>query len=259
MFTHTAAYYDAVYSFKDYADEAERAHALIRARQKSDGDELLDVACGTGLHMAQLRRHYRVGGLDLDEGLLEIARRRLPDVPLHAGDMASFDLGKRFDAVVCLFSAIGYMTTIERLHAAIRRFVEHTKPGGVVLVEPWLGPEGFQDGHLSGIFLDEPELKLARMSVSRREGRVSVLDFEYLVGTPAGIERLSERHELGLFTVEEHLAAFGAAGLDAEHDPEGSRGGARTWRSSRRRRGGGRWAKTPRTVYEAVHEDAPEY
>jgi ubiquinone/menaquinone biosynthesis C-methylase UbiE len=44
---------------------------------------LLDVACGTGKHLEQLMRWYQVEGLDLDDGLLAIARERLPGVPLH--------------------------------------------------------------------------------------------------------------------------------------------------------------------------------
>jgi hypothetical protein len=45
-----------------------------------------------------------------------------------------------------------------------------------------------------------------------------------MIGTPASIEFLSERHELGLFTVEEYLGAFTAAGLAASWDERGLMG-----------------------------------
>ena len=35
------------------------------------------------------------------------------------------------------------------------------------------------------------------------------------------VEHFVEHHELALFTREEHLAAFRAAGLQVEHDEEG--------------------------------------
>src|SRR5262249_33858233 len=96
MFSRSADLYDAVYSFKDYAQEAERVHELVLERRPA-ASTLLDVACGTGRHLEQLRRWYDVTGIDLDPGLLTVARKRLPDVSLQEGDMRSFDLGRRFD------------------------------------------------------------------------------------------------------------------------------------------------------------------
>src|SRR3712207_7289123 len=53
---------------------------------------------------------------------------RYPDVRFHQGDMTDFDLGRRFDVVVCLFSAIGYVLTEERLRQTLANFrsEEHT-------------------------------------------------------------------------------------------------------------------------------------
>jgi hypothetical protein len=59
------------------------------------------------------------------------------------------------------------------------------------------------------------------MSVSAVEDGVSVLDFHYLVATPAGVEHFTERHEMGLFRHEDYVAAFTDAGLRVAHDPEG--------------------------------------
>jgi len=55
-----------------------------------------------------LRNHYEVEGLDISQELLTIAGQRNPGVPLHLGDMTNFDLGRAFDVVTCLFSAIAY-------------------------------------------------------------------------------------------------------------------------------------------------------
>jgi SAM-dependent methyltransferase len=99
-------FYDAIYSHKDYAAEAARVHELIRHRCPG-ARTLLDVACGTGRHLEQLRAWYHVEGLDLDTRLLAAAQARLPAVLLHEADMRDFALGCRFDAITCLFSAIG--------------------------------------------------------------------------------------------------------------------------------------------------------
>ena len=223
MFRQSARYYDAVYSWKDYAGEAERVHELVQAR-KPGAASLLDVACGTGAHLAELRRWYRCEGLDLEPDLRAVARERLPDVPLHQGDMRDFDLGRRFDAVTCLFSSIGYLMTVEALDAAIGAMARHLEPGGVLVIEPWLSPEAVRIPHVAAVFVDEPELKIARVNTIEVDGRISSFDLHFLVGTPEDVEHFVEHHELALFTREEHLAAFRAARLEVEHDEEGLMG-----------------------------------
>ena len=220
MFTNSAHFYAAVYSFKDYGSESRRLQALIEERSPGAAT-LLDVACGTGKHLEQLRAWYEVSGLDLDPQLLEIAQERLGDVELHEGDMTSFSLGRTFHVVTCLFSSIGYVGTVDRLDGAIAAMAAHLNPVGVLIVEPWLTPEEWVADRPHLLSVDEPDLKIARMTISGREGRLAIMNFEYLIGTPAGIEAFSERHAAALFTDEEYWLAFAAAGLSVEHDPEG--------------------------------------
>jgi SAM-dependent methyltransferase len=224
MFTRSARYYDALYSWKDYAGETSKLVTLIRERNPQ-ARTLLDVACGTGKHLELLREEFEVEGLDLDEQLLAIAGERLPGVPLHHGDMLGFDLGKRFDVVTCLFSAIAYARTTDNLSRAIRAMSDHLAPGGILVVEPFFSPEQWEPGHPWALFVDEPELKIARMDVAQPPtGRIARIEFHYLVGTPDGVDYFTEPHEIALFTNDEYLEAFRNAGLEPEHDPEGLMG-----------------------------------
>lgn len=224
MFYRSAAFYDAIYSFKDYEAEAARIHLLVEAHKRSPGNTLLDVACGTGKHLSFLRRHYRVQGLDLDPGLLAVARAENPGITFDEADMVSFELGRRFDVITCLFSSIGYAITAERMRQTVANLERHLAPGGVLLLEPWFTPEQYRPGLVGARFVDEPDLKIARINLSEIVEGVSVLDFQYLIGTPEGIEHFSERHELGLFTHSDYLGALEAAGLDAVHEAEGLMG-----------------------------------
>lgn len=224
MFEETARYYDRIYAFKDYAAEASKLRAIVEEELRTGGRRLLDVACGTGLHLEHLKAHFDAEGLDLSPELLEISRQRNPEVTHHLADMRTFELDARFDVITCLFSSIGYMTTVDDLHRAIERMAAHLVPGGLLIVEPWLTPDAWRPNTVHGLFIDEPELKIARVNTSLTEGRVSVFDLHHLIGTPQGTEHVVEHHELGLYTVDEMTEAFASVGLDVRYDPEGLTG-----------------------------------
>jgi ubiquinone/menaquinone biosynthesis C-methylase UbiE len=223
MFSKSAKFYDAIYKSmgKDHAVEAEKVHQLIQRHKRSTSNILLEVACGTGLHAAVLKKYYQIEGLDLDAEMLAVAQQNYPEIPFHQADMVDFDLGKEFDVITCLFSSIGYVKTKKRLNKAIQTMTKHLLPGGVLIVEPWFSPDQWQLGRVFALFVDQPDLKISRMSLGGIKGRLSILDFHYMVGTPQRIETFTERHELGLFTHEEYLEAFHKAGLEVIHDLEG--------------------------------------
>lgn len=223
MFSKTAQYYDKIYAAveKDYVAEVDKLHRFIQTHQRSQGKSLLDVACGTGLHTDLLGKYYQVAGLDLDRKMLAVARNQHPGIRFHQGDMADFHLSRQFDVIVCLFSSIGYVKTKSRLRKALKNMANHLVPGGVLLVEPWFTPEQWHPGRAFMTQVNEPDLKIVRMSYSRQRGKLSFIDFEYLVGTPQGIEHYAEIHELGLFTHQEYMEACKATGLTISHDPEG--------------------------------------
>ena len=220
MFTYSAQFYDALYHFKDYAAAAEQLHKLIQ-QTSPNATTLLDVACGTGQHLHYLRAYYQVEGLDLNEKLLEMARQRCPGILLHQANMVDFNLGRSFDIVTCLFSSIGYVKSVDYLEKAIANMARHLNPGGMLFVEPWFSPENYWVGKLTANFVDQPELKIAWMYVSKLEGRTSVFDIHYLVGTPQGIDHFTEQHKMGLFAKAEYLAAFRKCGLKVRYDAKG--------------------------------------
>jgi ubiquinone/menaquinone biosynthesis C-methylase UbiE len=222
-FTAGASFYDAIYAAKgkNYASEVEYVRRVIQKVKKSSGNRLLETACGTGAHTQHLVNQFDVVGLDKDREMLAIARQRLPGVRFYEADMANFALNDRFDVVICLFSSIGYVRKLERFRQAIRTMSEHLVPGGVLVVEPWLTPEEFHPGKVFATFVDQPELKIARMNVNVLRDGMSILDFNYLVCSPEGVRHFTEHHELGLFTHAQHVAAFRDSGLETSFDPSG--------------------------------------
>lgn len=224
-YAKSAEIYDALYlAKKDYVKEAEQVHDLIEEYKHTDSNALLDVACGTGLHAEIFKRWYDVEGLDLSEVQLDIARERLPDVMFYHDDMTQFDTGKQYDAVTCLFGAVGELLDIKQVDSAINTMAQHLKPGGVMIVEPWLRPEQFKEGHIGSDFVDEPDLKVARITIPERQGKIVNLTMHHMVGRPGKVEKFIEHHQEAMHTVEEYTEAFKKADLSVNHDEQGLMG-----------------------------------
>jgi SAM-dependent methyltransferase len=220
----SAWFYDAIYTWKDYAKETDYLLSVIRQYKRTDTNTLLDVACGTGGHLTHLIPHFACEGLDLDTGMLAVAREKFPHITFHQGDMTDFHLGRKYAVIICMFSSIGYTHTTEKLNATIQHFVDHTEQGGIIIVEPWFSSELMKDGYLSMDVVNQSELKITRMNVTRIEGAIATLNFHYLVGKDGAITYFTEQHRLAMFTDAEYQHAFRAAGLQVIHDPQGVNG-----------------------------------
>lgn len=221
VYRRTARAYDLLYDAagKDYGEEARELGALIQASCPGAAS-LLDVACGTGRHLAHLADHYDVAGVDLSPAMLAVARDRLPDCPLVEGDFRTFALDRTFDAVVCLFSSIAYLRAQEELDLAIENMARHLGPGGVLIVDGWVRPDAWRDpGHVHVLAAADGGLAVSRVGVSRRDGSRSVLEMHHLIGSLDGVEHVVERHELTLFSTEAYRSAFARAGLEVEIVP----------------------------------------
>jgi SAM-dependent methyltransferase len=110
---------------------------VIRRTGISAGQRVLDVGCGTGVFLrAASDRGAEVSGLDASEGLLEIARNRVPEADLRLGDMESLPYDDDFFDVVTGFNSFFFAVDIV---AALREAGRVAKPGASVVIQVW-GP-----------------------------------------------------------------------------------------------------------------------
>ncbi|HXV18413.1 MAG TPA: class I SAM-dependent methyltransferase, partial [Gemmatimonadaceae bacterium] len=175
MFSESAELYDLIYSsFKNYPAEAAQLAELIR-RSHPDAHTIRDVACGTAEHSRLLAEEYgfEVDGLDLDPAFVRIARRKLSGGSVFQDDMTSFDIGRRYDVILCLFSSIGYVRTLENVTRTFKRFHTHLADNGIVMVEPWFPPGVLQQGRISVNTAAGDGVTVTRMAFTEVDGRLS--------------------------------------------------------------------------------------
>jgi SAM-dependent methyltransferase len=213
--------YDLIYTAmgKDYSAEAAKFADLIRSA-RPHCRTLLDVGCGTGEHAHLLGEvhGFEVDGIDISPEMIERTRAKCPRGQFEVGDMTGFQLGRRYDGVLNLFGAIAHAVTLPRLRDTMACMRDHLVPGGVVVVQPYLTPDELQVG-TAEYTVESGDLRVKRIRRSERKDHRQLLYFHFTVEGPDGTQELDEFHDLGLFTVEETLAAFSAVGLAAVYDP----------------------------------------
>jgi dTDP-3-amino-3,4,6-trideoxy-alpha-D-glucopyranose N,N-dimethyltransferase len=211
--------YDAVHTRRrdfprNYEADAQHIRDILDGHGLPE-PSLLDVACGTGLHLASLSRWYTVAGLDLAPAMVAAARQRVPQAQLVVGDIRCFQMGRRFGSVFSSYGSIAFAINLPDLRQAAATMVRHLLPGGVLLVEPWLPPRVLRDGNVRRDVVDEPDLQVIRTTTTVVEGPVSILRMQYQVVRPGeGNTTFEEVQVCGLFTDAQYRAAFTDAGLE---------------------------------------------
>lgn len=208
--------YDAFYEDKDYATEVSFLLQCFERFSRIGVRRVLDLGCGSGRHAEELaRRGLDVVGVDRSAAMLLLARKRVPDARFVEGDMQTVELDDQFDAVAILFAALGYQTTIEGILAALRTARRHSKPGGLLVGDVWLGALG--NGR------DTPTRRVARRGAVEwtrtgwitRDPIAQRVDLAYeLRRTESGRESVThEVHSMHYFSPFELELALSAAGF----------------------------------------------
>src|ERR1700676_3081943 len=106
IYNHFARYYDAW--MDDPLQNAERVLGY-RKRHLPQAKSLLELGCGSGSILAGLRDLKSLVGLDRSPQMLAVARRKVPEARFVQADMTEFELGERFDIVICVFDTLNHL------------------------------------------------------------------------------------------------------------------------------------------------------
>lgn len=127
----------------EYAHYCQYVSGLIRKHAARPVATMLDIGCGGGKNVLNLRWDFDVTGLDLSPAMLAQAQALNPGCTFVQGDMRSFRLGQAYDAVL-MDDAISHMNCRADFVAAFRTAYVHLNPGGVLIATPDVTLETFE-------------------------------------------------------------------------------------------------------------------
>ena len=135
--------YDLVYADKDYVAEADFIDQLIQKFRASKVTTVLDVGCGTGKHAHELsKKGYELLGIDFSEQMIKKAKENFYEVQaldFRQGDIRDFTVKDKYDACLCMFVVLGYMTENDDIESAFKNIRKNIKKGGLFIFDIWNG------------------------------------------------------------------------------------------------------------------------
>ena len=91
----------------------------------------LDLACGTGILCEILHRHGAESwGMDLSQGMIDIARESCPEIHYEVADMPTYRPEVKFDLVTCTGDAVNHIPALGDVEKSFRNVYDCLNPGG---------------------------------------------------------------------------------------------------------------------------------
>lgn len=100
------------------------------------GNDLLDVACGTGSALKYLfKAGLNVMGVDISDDMLNIAKNKLPNIHLEKMDMTELKIDKSFDIILSLYDSVNHLLSFNEWGKFFNGSYKHLKDGGILIFD----------------------------------------------------------------------------------------------------------------------------
>ncbi len=195
-------------SVSEYERHCANVERLINQHAEREVRSLLNIGCGAGKNVFNLKRRFSVTGIDISSAMLELAYKTNPECRFYQADMREFSLDGLFGAVL-IDDAISYMTTEEDLKAVFSRAYDHLKPGGVMICGPDETKETFVQNHTTATKASE-DSKPEHLDITFIENNydpdlddtVYETTMIFLIREYGKLRIEQDLHKLGLFSLD---------------------------------------------------------
>ena len=127
-----ALFYDRLTENIDYKALAEMYAGLLYKKGCKNGDNVLDLACGTGSLAVQLAgQGFIVTAADISQEMLTAAAIKSSEVQWLCCDMRGLPFDGEFDGVICALDSINHLTDLSEIQQTFNGVYRSLKAGGV--------------------------------------------------------------------------------------------------------------------------------
>lgn len=181
MYNELAKYTDLLYTSKDYKKEVDFILKRIK-RHKIRGNVLIDVACGSGNHSKIFQKKgYKTYGVDLNEGMLKLAKKNVPNIKLFNQDLRKLNLKVKADAIICMFNSINYNYGYNQFKSTLKRFYNQLGKEGIVVFDSMFTENNWMEGYFGIEQFRFPKLDIGRINKSTSKNNIGRIEQTYII------------------------------------------------------------------------------
>lgn len=180
MYNKLAKYTDLLYGNKNYQKEV---GFILRRVKNHKNKNLIDVACGSGKHSKIFQRKgYNIFAVDLNKGMLRLAKRNIPKAKFFCQDMRKLNLKTKASVLICMFNSINYNFGYNQLKSTLKRFHKHLDDKGILVFDTFLfADDNWIEGYFGVEKYSSKNLDIARINKSLRNRNTGIFEQTYVV------------------------------------------------------------------------------
>jgi len=111
----------------------------IFKKQKVKPSLIADVACGAGSHASRLmKKGFNVIGVDLYDGMIKLAKKRVPKLKVLKQDMRKLKLPKKVDCILTMFNVINHLENYKDFEKMLKAYGSNLNDGGLIIFDSFI-------------------------------------------------------------------------------------------------------------------------
>ena len=204
LYNDLAWLWDIVSPLEDYIEQTELFVDILKEMSNIPIKTVLHLGSGRGQNDYIFKKYFDITGVDISSTMVDMAKKRNPEVDYRLGDIRSIRLNTEFDLVTGVDS-FDYLTSYDDLKATFITAYEHLKKGGLFMFILETTEERFVQ---NDIIAHSNEIGNEQLTVveNRFDPDLSDDTFEltyvYLYRKDGMLEIFNDRHLCGLFSEE---------------------------------------------------------
>lgn len=202
LYNELAKYYDS-FNFSDYKKQAEFVVNIIKEYMPDDRNvKILDLACGTGEHIKILKKNFQISGLDLNEGMIKVAKEKNPNIDIVRGDLNNLHITKnKYNIIYCFSSSIQYVLDPNNLVNVFKSIRQGLKDKGVFILDLAYCQEKWQEGYVGIKTVVKDNFQIAEIFKSKSVDNISYYNPIYLINENGENKFYIDDHKIYLYSI----------------------------------------------------------